>query len=722
MRRTIILPAILLALANASLGALAQQQPDRFTFLDITDTHQTANGSLEPLRQLVAGAIEGTGRPAFIVDTGDITETGRPEEYGQFKSAISPLASAKIAFYAVPGNHDVRWNPGGKQDFAREFGRAYQSFDFGGAHFLLLDSTVALEHLGHFDKAEMDWLDRDLKHQRADTPIFIFLHHPIGRDSTTNRFVDNEYDLVKRFAGHNVVAIFTGHGHADLAWKTNGIDTLMCKGLYQGSYYKVGVTPVLVTVDRVYTLSPGPVFHLTIPIQRRSRPSQLRAGWDDPNIPFLERKRPAVTLEPRAVTDNPDKEKAEYRIEDGPWKPMAKDARDIWRDVFPTRPLSVGVHSATVRLTTSNTVSLSDELIFEVERSGSEPTQRWAINLDGPIQSSPELVGRTLYVSCVDGRVYSLTADKGKKHWTFPTRGAILGSPIVREDSLYVASTDHCVYSIDVANGKQRWKYDTGSALVSTPALAGGTLCVGGNKTIYGIDAVHGSLRWSRPTDGFFQSRAATDGTTFYLGGWDNQVYALDAATGVPRWTRKLGRAFYNSPAISSPAVANGKVFICTNDNTLHALDARSGSVLWSIGAPKESDPLGYSSPIVLGSAVYIAGLGDRGDVYCFGVSGGSLKWQTSTGQGIYDSAVRPSPDGRSLAIMGFRGRVSVLDTGDGRRQWGYELGPGNIFSTPAYDGAAVYTVTMANDVQAIAGPNIAANGGNGTARPSNTP
>src|SRR5256885_9741955 len=51
----------------------------------------------------------------------------------------------------------------------------------------------------------------------------------------------------------------------------------------QGSYYKVAVTPVLVTIDRVYTQNPGTAFHITIPIQRRSKPSQLKAGWDDPN-------------------------------------------------------------------------------------------------------------------------------------------------------------------------------------------------------------------------------------------------------------------------------------------------------------------------------------------------------------------------------------------------------------------------------------------------------
>ncbi len=708
MRHRLMIIANACVLAAVTLSARAQKQPDSFSFLDITDTHQTATGSVEPLRRLVSEAASAGSPPAFIVDTGDITEAGQAAEYDKFKSAIEPLTAAKIGFYAVPGNHDVRWSAAGKEDFAHAFGKLYQSFDYGGAHFILLDSTVALEHWGHFDKAELDWLEKDLKRVRQDAPIFVFMHHSIGRDGPTTRFIDNEYDLVRRLIGHNVMAVFTGHGHADLAWKTNGIDTLMCRGLYQGSYYRVNVTPVLVTIDRIYTENPGPAFHLAIPIQRRSKPSQLRAGWDDPNVPFLERKRPAVTLEPRAVTDNPDKEKAEYRIEDGPWKPLVKDQRDIWRDVFMTRALPIGVHSAYVRLTTSNGITLSDELIFEVERTNTEPTQRWAINLDGPIQSSPQLVDNTLYVSSLDTHVYALSTDKGKKRWTFNTKGSVLGSPLVQGGTVYVGSNDHFVYAIDAATGKQRWKFDTGSAIMATPALAGGTLCIGGDRKIYGIDAATGNQRWSQPAGGFFQSRACSDGSTFFLGGWDNLVYALDAATGEQRWTKKLGRAFYYSPAIASPSVVNGVVYICTNDNTMHALDSRTGVVKWSISAPKGGDPLGYSSPVVSGDRIYIAGLGDHGDVYAFSTAGGAPKWQIPTGQTFYDSSVKLAPDGASLAIMGVRGKVSVLSTSDGHRLWGYELGPGNIFSTPEYDGSAVYTVTMANDVQAIAGPNTA--------------
>src|SRR5579872_58820 len=565
------------ALAAFAGTARAQNKPEGFTFLDITDARQAPSGGLEPLRRLISDTVAAGAPPSFIVDTGDVTQTGKPEEYDQFKSVIRPLGPAKIGFYAVPGNHDVRWSADGKEEFARQFGKDYQSFDYAGNHFILLDSTVALEHWGHIEKAELDWLDRDLKRIKADTPVFVFLHHSIGRDGPSTRLIDNEFDLTRRFVGHNVIAVFTGHGHEDMAWKTNGVQCLMAKGLYQGSYYRVIVTPVLVTIDRVYTDTQGPAFHTAIPITKRSKPSQLKAGWDDPNVPYLERKRPAATLEPRAVADNPDNEKAEYRLGDGPWKPMTKDNRDIWREVFPTRPLPIGINAAYVRLTTSNGVALTDELIFEVERTESEPTRRWAINLDGPIQSSPQLAENTLFVSSVDGRLYAFSTDKGKRRWAFPTKGPLLGSPVVVDNTVYIGSSDHFLYAVDAQNGHQRWKYDTGDPIVATPAVAGGVVCVGGAKKIFGIDAQSGSFRWSVPTGAFCQSRAATDGTAFYLGCWDNNVYAIDAATGAQRWARKLGRAQAYAPAIASPAAAGGAVYVCTNDNTLHSLDAKSG-------------------------------------------------------------------------------------------------------------------------------------------------
>ena len=366
-----------------------------------------------------------------------------------------------------------------------------------------------------------------------------------------------------------------------------------------------------------------------------------------------------------------------------------------------------------MRLTTSNNVTYEDELIFELERNNTEPTQKWAINLDGPIQSTPLLVEDALYVSSSDGKCYALELAKGKKRWTFPTKGQFLASPVLNGNTLYVGSTDHFLYALDSSSGRQKWKYDTGGPVFATAAVAQGIVCVGAKGRIVGVDINSGKMKWEVPTAALFQSRAATDGNAFYLGGWDNTLYAIDALSGNTRWTvrmgydknKKLTPAY--SPAISSPTLANGRVFICSNDGLLHALNAQTSKEVWTAAAPTTSDSFGYSTPTVVGPNLYLAGLGKNGDVYCLDAGTGSITWRVSTGQSIYDSSPRLAPDGKTFAIMGVRGRVSVLETRMGKRVWGFELGPGNIFSTPEYDGQHVYTTTMANDVQCINAPGV---------------
>ena len=294
------------------------------------------------------------------------------------------------------------------------------------------------------------------------------------------------------------------------------------------------------------------------------------------------------------------------------------------------------------------------------------------------------------------------------------TKGAVTASPVLVNGTLFVGSTDHVFYAIDPANGRIRWRYDAGSPIFATAAVAQGIVCFGANSRIIGLDAATGAFRWEHPAGGFFQSAAATDGDAFYLGGWDNTLYALDAATGKARWTAEIGRGANGkfapafSPAASGPAAAGGRVVIAGLDGVLYALEARGGTPLWQIRAPNGGDPFGHTTLAASadGQTLYAAGTGEQGTVYAIEGATGHILWQSAIGQPIYDSAPRLSPDGKSLAIMGFRGRVAVLETGAGSRLWTYELGPGNVFSTPGYDGQAVYTVTMENDVQAINAPN----------------
>ena len=64
----------------------------------------------------------------------------------------------------------------------------------------------------------------------------------------------------------------------------------------------------------------------------------------------------------------------------------------------------------------------------------------------------------------------------------------------------------------------------------------------------------------------------------------------------------------------SSPAVANGIVYVGSNDKNLYALDAKTGAKLWSYATGNSVE----SSPIVTNGMVYVGS--DDGKVYAFGL------------------------------------------------------------------------------------------------------
>jgi outer membrane protein assembly factor BamB len=159
--------------------------------------------------------------------------------------------------------------------------------------------------------------------------------------------------------------------------------------------------------------------------------------------------------------------------------------------------------------------------------------------------------------------------------------------------------------------------------------------------------------------------------------------------------------------AIASPCVLNGRVYYAAGDGMLHCVEAANGSEVWAKSAPAGEDPISICSPTVCGGSIVICGNGPLGSIYSFDGATGAIQWHTAIGQTIEATAVLPAPNGLTLALMGVRGKAAVLNASKGTMLWGYELGPGNIFSTPAYDGSMLYTTTMANDVQAINGPGV---------------
>ena len=64
-----------------------------------------------------------------------------------------------------------------------------------------------------------------------------------------------------------------------------------------------------------------------------------------------------------------------------------------------------------------------------------------------------------------------------------------------------------------------------------------------------------------------------------YIGSEDYNVYALNAATGSKIWSYRT-----SSQVESSPAVANGIVYVGSDDDNVYALNATKGTTIWTYG------------------------------------------------------------------------------------------------------------------------------------------
>ena len=175
--------------------------------------------------------------------------------------------------------------------------------------------------------------------------------------------------------------------------------------------------------------------------------------------------------------------------------------------------------------------------------------------------------------------------------------------------------------------------------------------------------------------------------TNAYFGVQDAK--SLDAHSGAELWTRNFG----NIHSVHPPAYANGTVYLQTGghgDSYLYALDATNGSVRFRSAYLNQWSR--YYAPVIVGSAVYVAG-GYYGGMYSFDGTDGAQRWFRALNQ--YDQFTPAVKDGLVYAYTGNnQPKLTVADATTGAVA--YEIAdPGFVWdgwsmnSAPALGGAS---------------------------------
>jgi outer membrane protein assembly factor BamB len=210
---------------------------------------------------------------------------------------------------------------------------------------------------------------------------------------------------------------------------------------------------------------------------------------------------------------------------------------------------------------------------------------RWRRTI-GPTESSPLIVGNTVYVGDWRGDVYALDARTGRTRWRFHTGGRVKGGLSYLTGRVFVGSYDHNVYALSARTGRLLWKTAAQQRLgnrgtfYATPAVAYGRVYIGSTDgKVYSFGAHSGKLRWSHGTGGYVYGSAAIWQQRVLVGSYGGRFYALDAATGDEKWTFKA-----NGPISGSATVIDGIVYFATLKGRTYGLDARTGKEVWRFG------------------------------------------------------------------------------------------------------------------------------------------
>lgn len=277
--------------------------------------------------------------------------------------------------------------------------------------------------------------------------------------------------------------------------------------------------------------------------------------------------------------------------------------------------------------------------------------------------------------------------------WRSPAlHDSLIGVSVVGDTAYAVGvGKTHGVYALNRANGRLLWSQKLDNQVMSQPIVARGRIFVGTGNAYFREYPV---LHWS----------------TVVRGTESNSIYALDAASGAVLWRLSLP-----GEAMPTPVYRNGVLYWVTGDRHFLAIDAASGRIAWSLTLPSY---MSMSSPVQDGNLLIFGGAHPYAE-YAIDIVHHRVAWQhrftkfagwpvtgavDDCSAALYDQMVFCTATTSTAAVppagAQIHGFAWALDAQTGRLLWQYDAGMGKL---PPFFAAGVPAV--ANGVVYLESP-----------------
>ena len=246
--------------------------------------------------------------------------------------------------------------------------------------------------------------------------------------------------------------------------------------------------------------------------------------------------------------------------------------------------------------------------------------------------------------------------------------------------------------------------------LAAAPVVAGGRVYVmDTSAVVHALSADNGAVIWTTPTATDDSNKAArfgggvsVEGTRAYASNGVGDVVAINTEDGSELWRAKPG-----GPLRGAPTLANGNVYVLSQDNQLFALSESTGDVTWTQAGSIESQGVFGAAAPAAAQGTIVAGF-SSGELNAYRYENGRALWADSLSRTSISTSVSALADidaepvidqGRVFAV-GQGGRMVALEIVSGQRLWEQNIGG---LANPWVSGEWLFVVTNEARLMCIA-------------------